>query len=128
MTRTRTNLTQSLRLSRFDAIVALVMGALALAIGVTILLGDRVGVQIYHYGPVGMASTTPRIFLTFTEVIDVKTVKEHLPYEPALIGDYRWNNRTLYLSAAEPLPPGTAYTVMLEARAESTEQREVLSN
>src|SRR5690606_25084940 len=55
-------------------------------------------------------------------------VKERLRFEPALNGDYRWNNRTLYFTPAEPLPPGTAYTVMLEAGAESTEQREVLSN
>ena len=110
MTRTRKNLTQSIRLSRFDAIVALVMGALVFAIGVTILLGDRVGVQIDRFGPVGMASTTPRVFLTFSEVMNWETVTERLRFEPALNGDYRWNNRTLYFTPAEPRHGLHSYT------------------
>ena len=118
----------SVRPTRFDLVVGLVILGLAAAIGVTLLLGDRVGVQIDAVSPTALASSTTSIALTFSEAMQWETVIERLQYAPALDGTYAWNNKTLRFTPAEPLQSGAEYAVTLVAGAESSGSRAVLED
>lgn len=65
---------QTPRLSRFDSMVILVILALVVGIGLTIILGDRVGVQIIRTAPGDAASSTSRVVIQFNEVMDWEQV------------------------------------------------------
>jgi hypothetical protein len=65
-------------LSRFDKMVLLVIGVLAAFIGLTILLGDRVGVTLDRVGPLGVARSTAPILLQFSETMNRDTLAERL--------------------------------------------------
>ncbi len=115
-------------ISKFDRMVALVMVGLVAAIGVVLLLGDRVGVQLERYSPTTQAAGTTPISLVFSEVMNWDSVIDHLQFTPELIGAYASNNKTLRFTPAEPLPPGTVYQVQLNAGAVSTGGRQVLQD
>lgn len=115
------------RLTRFDLIVIAAIAVLIAGISVTILLGDRVGVTLERVTPLGMARSTNRITLQFSETMNRDTVTERLRFEPELPGTVSWNADTLIFTPEEAMPPGTDYTVTLEAGAQSDSGREVLS-
>lgn len=115
------------RLTRFDLIVIAAIAVLIAGISVTILLGDRVGVTLERVTPLGMARSTNRITLQFSETMNRDTVTERLRFEPELPGSVSWNADTLIFTPEEAMPPGTGYTVTLEAGAQSDSGREVLS-
>lgn len=115
------------RLTRFDLIVIAAIAVLIAGISVTILLGDRVGVTLERVTPLGMARSTNRITLQFSETMNRDTVTERLRFEPELPGTVSWNADTLIFTPEEAMPPGTGYTVTLEAGAQSDSGREVLS-
>jgi Tol biopolymer transport system component len=116
----------ALHVTRFDWMVGLVVVVLVSAIGLTVLSGDRVGVQIDRFEPSGAAATTTRITLTFNDTMNWDTVIERLRFEPPLTGEYRRSARALGFTPAEPLEPGRRYTVTLLAGGESDAGRQVL--
>ncbi|MBZ0303944.1 MAG: Ig-like domain-containing protein [Anaerolineae bacterium] len=118
----------ALRLSRFDGVVAVVMAVLLVGILLTILMGDRVGVQVERYGPGDNASSTARITLTFNEPMDAASVTGRLQFDPPLEGEFGWNGKTLRFTPAQPLTPGQTYAVTLRAGAQGSSGRQVLED
>lgn len=116
------------RTSRFDILVALVMLALVGVILLVILLGDRVGVQIIRTAPDDVASSTTRVAIQFSEVMDWGSVVDRVSFVPALEGDFSWSGTTLRFRPAEALVPGAAYRVNLARGAESESGRELLAD
>jgi Tol biopolymer transport system component len=113
------------RLSTFDRTVLAVIVGLIAALGVTVLLGDHVGVTLVRVGPLGEARSTSQVVVQFSETMKRDTVR--LRVEPAIEGDYTWNGSTIIFRPADALEPGADYTVVLETDAESDSGRKVLS-
>jgi Tol biopolymer transport system component len=117
-----------LGLSRFDLMVILVILGLLAAIGVTIILGDRVGVQIIRTAPDDASSSTARVVIQFNEVMDWESVTQRMSFDPPVEGDYSWSGTTLRFLPKTALIPGSDYTVTLEADAQSVDGRKVLQD
>ncbi len=131
-------------LSRFDKTVLLVVIVLAAFIGLTILLGDRVGVTLDRVGPLGIARSTAPILLQFSEamnrdsltsrlrVVEVQpgtsaeTLQESDVIAP-VFGDLRWNGKTALFQPTAALIPGASYAVILDKGVSSESGREVLA-
>jgi hypothetical protein len=64
--------------SRFDKMVLLIMALLVAAIGLTVLMGDRVGVTLERFGPLRTARSTSNITLQFSESMNKDTVASRL--------------------------------------------------
>jgi Tol biopolymer transport system component len=135
---------RSLSFSRFDKMVLLVIGLLAGFIGLTILLGDRVGVTLDRVAPLGVARSTAPILLQFSEtmnrdsltsrlrVVEVQpgtnaeTLQESDVIAP-VAGKLRWNGKTALFQPSAALIPGASYAVILDKGVISDTGREVLS-
>ncbi len=113
-------------LSHFDRIVAAVIVVLLILIGATIVLGDRVGVQVVTVAPQAEAHSTSPITLRFSEVMDRDSVAAHFQTDPAIEGALSWNGSTLSFRPAAALQPGSTYTVSVEPGALSASGRQVL--
>lgn len=133
-----------LHLSRFDRFVFLVILLLLGTIGLTILLGDRVGVTLERVGPLGTARATSTIVIQFSENMNRDTVPARLrvaqlspeqadqpigeeSLEGEVFGTVSWNGSTISFRPSEALDPGATYTVILQPGAESENGRKVLS-
>ncbi len=113
--------------SAFDRTVLLVVTGLVVAIAVTVLLGDHVGVTLVRVGPLGVARSTSQVLVQFSEEMKRDTVTPRLRIEPAVDGDFTWSGTTMLFRPKEALVPGTQYTVVLQPEAESQAGRKVLS-
>jgi|FLYN01.1.fsa_nt_gi Tol biopolymer transport system component len=119
--------TQHSALSTFDKTVLLVIAVLLAGIGLTVLLGDHVGVTLVQAGPLEVARSTSPIVIQFSEDMKRDTVTERLRIEPAVEGEFSWSGRTMIFRPAQALEPGQDYTVVLEPNAESETGRKVLA-
>lgn len=113
--------------SRFDAVVTAVIVVLLAGIGLTVLLGDRVGVTVERVGPLGTARSTNRITMQFSEAMNRASVEQRFHTEPPLEGAFSWSGNTVIFQPAEPMLPGANVNVVLAAGATSDSGREVLS-
>ncbi|MEZ4672065.1 MAG: Ig-like domain-containing protein [Anaerolineae bacterium] len=137
--------TQRFRLTRFDRIVALVMLLIVAAIGLTMLLGDRVGVTLVRVGPLGTARSTSSITLQFSESMNRASVEPRLklvqiPLQKinevisdtdilaTVAGISSWNGSIFNFRPTTALLPGGSYAVMFTAGASSESGRQVLSD
>lgn len=118
---------RSARFTRFDRAVWIVAAVVIALIGVTIVLGDRVGVTLDSVSPLGTARSTSRILIRFSEPMDRATVEPRFRLEPPVRGAITWTSTTMQFRPAEALQPGATYTAILEAGAQSTTGRAVLS-
>lgn len=114
-------------LSRFDRAVWSAAAVLVALIGVTIALGDRVGVTLDGFSPLGTAHSTSRITIRFNEAMDRQTVEPRFRVEPPLDGAFTWAGTTMQFRPAAAMQPGATYTAILEAGARSQTGRAVLS-
>lgn len=113
--------------SSLDRAVMIVMAGLLVLLGVVILLGDRVGVQLTLISPQERAHSTSPVTIRFNEAMDTESVVERFRTEPALDGTFRWSGATtMTFQPAEALHPGDSYTVLLEPGAVSQMGRAVL--
>lgn len=117
----------TVRISRFDVIVGVMMLALAGAIFLTVSVGDRVGVRIESLSPQDTAGSTARVTIQFNETMNWDSVVERLQIEPEVEGEFTWSGTTLRFRPNEALQPGQDYTVTLAEGAESISGREVLT-
>ncbi len=115
-------------LSRFDSMVILVILALVVGIGLTVILGDRVGVQIIRTAPDDLASSTARVVIQFNEAMDWDSVTQRISFSPPVEGDYSWSGTTLRFLPTTALTPGSDYTVTLKADSQSVDGRKVLED
>lgn len=138
--------TRTIFLSSFDRLVLVVALLLAGAVGLTLVLGDRVGVTLQRAAPLGQARSTSRIIMQFSETMNRDSVAERLyvtqvkPEAAAnpdalrpddvlaqISGQITWSGATLTFTPAAALMPGAAYLVQLEAGAAGETGRQVLS-
>jgi Tol biopolymer transport system component len=115
------------RFSRFDRAVGFVLLGLAIFIGITLLIGDRIGVRLIRVSPLGEAHSTDTILIQFTEIMDRESVEERLEIEPEVPGDFSWSGDTLVFRPAEPLPTGQDFTVTVDEGASSRYGRALLN-
>lgn len=131
--------------SRFDRAVLGVITALVVALGVILLLGDRVGVTLSRVGPLGdSARSTSPIILSFSENMNRDSLTNYLQVvevapgtDPetvnninttaAIPGSITWTGRTAFFRPTTPLTPGGAYIVQLAPGFASEDGRQVLS-
>ena len=113
--------------SHFDHVVLLVIAALIVGIGLTILLGDRVGVTLLRVAPLGTARSTNRITIQFSEIMNRESVENHFRLEPQTPGAFSWNGDLMIFQPDEAFQPGEGVNVVLARGAVSESAREVLS-
>lgn len=116
------------RISSFDRLIFLVIAILIVAIGVTVLLGDRVGARVLRMEPEGIARSTEPIVVQFSESMNRDSVAEHLSIQPPIEGIIVWNANTMIFQPDQPLQPGESYTINIGAGAESQTGRRLLSD
>jgi hypothetical protein len=114
--------------SQFDRLVLFIIVGLIVAIGLVVLLGDRVGVQLRGAGPVGQASSTAPIYVQFNEAMNWESVVERFSIQPEIGGDFSWTGTTMRFQPNTALEPGADYTVYLENGAQSESGRPLLSD
>ncbi len=114
-------------LTPLDRAVIGVVVLLFLLIGTTILLGDRVGVQLSQVAPLGEAHSTSPISIRFSEAMDHDSTTAHFHTEPALQGTFSWSGASMTFHPSEALEPGKSYTVFVEPGAHSESGRALLS-
>jgi Tol biopolymer transport system component len=114
--------------SRFDrAVLLTVLGALLL-VAALLLRGDRVGVRIAAVYPAEQAanvSVRSGVRVIFSQEMAIGP-ESALELSPPVPGVTRWDGRTLAFVPAEPLEPGTTYTVTVAAGLESRQGRPFL--
>lgn len=115
-------------MSRFDRIMGLAVVVILAGIGLTLILGDRVGVTIDRVGPLGEARGTSSITVQFSEAMNRDSVEAHFETTPQLEGDFSWSDRTLIFHPAAPLSPGDSVGVTVRSGAESATGRPLLSD
>lgn len=132
------------RFNSFDRFVGLIMLLLLGAIGLTVALGDRVGVTLARAAPLGTARSTTPITIQFSEPMNRESVAQRLRVaqiapemagqaisdESALAmvtGSFSWNAHTMTFRPDAPLLPGATYQVSLLPGATSESGRAVLS-
>ncbi len=118
---------QRLRLTSLDRAVILVIALLILLIGGTIVLGDRVGVQVTQAAPLTQAHSTSLISVHFNETMNHDSATSHFRTDPAVPGTFSWSGSTMTFQPAHPLTPGSSYTVSIEPGALSDTGRAVLT-
>ncbi|MBZ0288490.1 MAG: Ig-like domain-containing protein, partial [Anaerolineae bacterium] len=114
--------------SRFDGTVLTIIGVLIAAILLTVIVGDRVGVQIQRIAPQGSTSSTTLVVIQFRETMNWDSVVEHVSISPEISGQYTWSGTTLRFRPDSALIPGRDYTVTLNQGAESATGRRLLSD
>jgi Tol biopolymer transport system component len=114
--------------SPFDRAVLLVIIVLLAGIGLTVVLGDHVGVTLVRVEPLGTkARSTSPVLIQFSEAMNRDSVVQRLRLEPQVEGEFSWSGSTMLFRPAEALEPGRDYTVVLAPDAESETGRKVLS-
>src|SRR5574341_324398 len=116
-----------MRNNSFDRIVLGLIAALILAIGVVVLLGDRVGVPIHEISPAAGSTppVTAAIRVTFGQDMKRDSVETRFHIEPLVSGELRWEGRTLVFDPAAPLVAGQSYTITIDPGAKSLAGRMV---
>ncbi len=123
MTQTRNSTT----FRHIDRAALVAMVALIALIGVTVVLGDRVGVRVERAYPVGEAHSTSPIILQFDNAMQRDTVESRLRVDPAIEGVFGWTANAVSFRPSSALTPGSSYTVTLDAGALGQNGRAVLS-
>jgi hypothetical protein len=111
-----------------DRAVAISSVALLLLIGITLGLGDRVGVTLERVSPLGVARATAPIRIQFSEAMQRDSLQGRVALSPAVEGAQSWSGNTLIFQPARALEPGSEYTVTLAAGGQSQSGRAVLSD
>jgi len=113
-------------ITTLDRTVAYLVVGLLVFVGLTLVVGDRVGVPVERVTPLGEAHMTDVIRIQFGAPMDRDTVEQRLHVEPDIERTYSWSGDTVTLRPAAPLETGASYTVTLDAGARSRAGREVL--
>ena len=115
-------------MSRFDRVMGLAVAVILAGIGLTLLLGDRVGVTVERVGPQGESRGTSSITVQFSEPMNRESVEARFATMPPIEGDFSWGDRTLIFHPRAPLTPGETVEVTVGAGAESASGRALLND
>jgi Tol biopolymer transport system component len=116
------------RLDRLDLAVGAAIVGLALAISVTIAIGDRAGVGATILLPAGKVHTTTPVRIVFDEPMDTASVEVHFAIEPPTTGKFSWNGAQLTFTPSAALTADQTYEVTIRAGASSTRGRLVTND
>lgn len=115
-----------MRLDRLDLAVIIVALGLLAALGLTIVRGDQVGLQIVAVSPRESGSIRATIQVTFDEPIEQVALAPNFSIEPPVPGTLTVEGRTAIFRPAERLTLGAAYTVRVKAGATSAQSGRAL--
>jgi Tol biopolymer transport system component len=118
----------TIQFTRFDVTVWSICLGLLGATFLAILAGDRVGITITDSAPSGMTSSTSPIVIRFSQFINRDSFSQHFQIQPPATGSFNWNGSTLTFRPAQPLQPGSQYTVTLRSGMESEGGRQLLND
>ncbi len=113
------------RLDRLDIGVGVAIIVLLLAIGVTILGGDRAGVGVDVALP---THVTMPIQFTFSEPMDSISVESRFSIDPPVKGTLNWSGILLTFLPSDTLSSASKYTVTIRAGAVSNQGRLLLKD
>lgn len=90
--------------------------ALLAAIGFVLWRGDQVGIVILRTAPAdgSQAAATAPVVIEFAQRMNIDSVQQNFAIEPAVDGEFYWQDNTLYFLPAHPLTIGQQYTVSLQ--------------
>jgi Tol biopolymer transport system component len=111
------------RTDRFDLGMALVIMALVATIGVVIVRGDQLGLQIQEFSPIDAASRHTVIRITFNEAVEPSSIERQFVIQPPVDGVLSVTGNRLTFRPAAPLPLGQEYSVLLKAGTAGTSRR-----
>lgn len=118
-----------MRLDRLDKAVFIVVVATLVLLGILVLRGDQVGVQIVRSNPAANAINVPsrgQISLAFSEPLITTTLEGRLTWVPEVTGTTHWNGNTVFFVPSRALQPDTAYQLTMQAGATSVRGRRLL--
>ncbi len=113
-------------LSHFDKVVLSTLLGLILLTGLVVGLGDRVGMRVVAVSPSeGATEVSTRAVLKITFDQGIAPIGSGFPLSvtPSVSGTLRWEETTLVFAPAQPLAPGTTYTVTLNTDLKSQQGR-----
>jgi Tol biopolymer transport system component len=114
------------RLDRLDVAVIVVALGLLAALGLTIVRGDQVGLQIVAVLPRESGSIRATVQVTFDEPIEQAALAPAFSIEPTVPGVLSVEGRTATFRPAERLTLGTTYTVRVKAGVASAQSGRAL--
>ncbi len=120
-----------MRLDRLDKTVFIVVAATLVLLGLILLRGDQVGVQVVRSSPAADASNVPtrgQISLAFSEPLITSTLEGRLSLTPEITGDVHWNGNTAFFVPSRALQPDTVYQLIVKAGATSQRGRSLLQD
>ncbi len=120
-----------MRFDRLDCAVLITLAIALCVIGVLLLRGDQVGVQIARISLVDQARDVPlrgRITFSFNENLLTRTLEGKVLLSPAVSGTLHWNGNTAAFVPSVALQPDTDYTFTIQAGARSVRGRTLLNN
>jgi Tol biopolymer transport system component len=114
---------------RLDKTVIIVLLSLTILIGITLLRGDQVGIQVTQTTPAANTrgvTTRTQLAITFSEPIQPADLESSLRITPALSVTLHWNGNSAYLTPQHALQSDTTYTITLPAGVRSERGRALL--
>jgi hypothetical protein len=103
-------------------LVSIMLLAILLVIGI----GDRIGVQVISVSPMEDFHSTSPLLIQFSEAMNEDSLVEHFSVEPAIAGNFSWNDSTLRFQPQSAFQPSETYTFTLRAGALGESGRELL--
>ena len=119
------------RITPFDRLVWAVAAVLAIGIAGLALIGDRVGIRVIDMWPeegTAPVSTLIRPRVVFDQPVSPPVRAATVPVRlvPETAAELVWSARAVTLRPLQPLQPGIAYTVHVDAGIRSTQGRRLL--
>ena len=108
---------------RLDVAALVLIGLLMLAIGLTLIGGDRAGVAVTATFPLNQAHARTPIRVTFGEPMNAEDVQSRFNIDPPVKGTFSWTGTQLTFTPGHAWTSGQQYTVTIRAGATSVQQR-----
>jgi hypothetical protein len=106
---------------RFDLAVVIFALVLIAALGLTIVRGDQIGLQVTSYTPRDAGSMRANIQMTFDEPLTDGALDPYFSITPPIKGVLTIKDRSATFRPTEPLVIGDTYTVQLRAGVQSAQ-------
>lgn len=113
---------------RFDLAVVIFVVILLAALGLTIVRGDQIGLQLTSYTPREAGSMRASIQLTFDEPLSQEALEPNFSITPPVKGVLTVKDRSAIFRPTEALVIGETYTVLVRAGVQSAQTDRTLKS
>ena len=113
---------------RFDLAVVIFVVILLAALGLTIVRGDQIGLQITSYTPRDAGSMRASIHLTFDQPLTSGALDNYFSITPPVKGTLTVKERSATFYPSEPMVIGQTYTILVRAGVQSTQSERTLKS